>query len=414
MKQPRLQMGLAFFGFVLIGVSGGANGVLLPSLSSYYRVDNTIVGLIFITSSVGYFCSAFISSLLLEKLSKRMFLALGTLIFLLGTLTFALEPPFIVILVTRFLLGFGIAMIETGLNAFIVEFRSTPLMNSLHAFFGAGSLIGPLIAAALLTQWSWNSVYVVLSLTCLPLLFGFLTLFTPQSAISVATASEAEAETVQTKQGGLTENVLVAALKMPIVWLAALFLLFYVGVEVSLGNWSYTFLTEGQHLAALFSSLIVSGFWLGLTMGRFVLSALSERFGLGPVGLIYLCIIGVLIGSLLIWLVPSSTLVAVCFCFVGLCLGPIYPTTIALVPKIVSDRLIASAIGSLISLSTVGIGLLPWLAGTLAQLVGLWSLLPYVMGLSVLMLVFWWLTFRHTPAASLTETEMGEAASLPL
>ena len=270
-----------------------------------------------------------------------MFLALGTVIFLFGTLTFALEPPFIVILITRFLLGFGIAMIETGLNAFIVEFRSTPLMSSLHAFFGAGSLIGPLIAAALLTRWSWNSVYVVLSLTCLPLLFGFLTFFVPQSAtlVTIDSEVEAKAETMQARQSRPTENALVTALKTPIVWLASLFLLFYVGVEVSLGNWSYTFLTEGPHLTALFSSLIVSGFWLGLTMGRFVLSAISERFGLSAVGLIYLCIAGVLLGSLLLWFVSVTALVVVCFCFVGLCLGPIYPTTIALVPKIVPDRL---------------------------------------------------------------------------
>jgi fucose permease len=29
-----------------------------------------------------------------------------------------------------------------------------------------------------------------------------------------------------------------------VVWLAALFLLFYVGAEVSLGSWSFSFLTD--------------------------------------------------------------------------------------------------------------------------------------------------------------------------
>jgi fucose permease len=413
LKQARLQIGLAFIGFVVIGISGGANGVLLPSLSSYYRVDNTVIGLIFITSSVGYFLSAFTSSLLLEKLGKRMFLTMGTLAFLLGTLIFAVEPPFIVILATRFLIGFGIAIIETGLNAFIVEFRSTSMMNSLHAFFGVGSLIGPVVAAAMLSVWQWNSVYILLSLICLLLLIGFFTIFIPQFA-TANTHSNEKHEKSKAPQAQPQQNVLIAALKLPVVWLAALFLLLYTGVEVSLGNWSYSFLTEGRHLSNLFSSTVVSGFWLGLTMGRFILSALSERFGLSPVSLIYLCIGGVVLSSLAIWLVPFSAPTAVSFCLLGLCLGPIYPTTIALVPRLVSNRLIASAIGFLVSLSTVGIGLLPWLAGTLAQFMGLWSLLPYVIGLCGLMLLFWWATFRRSSPAQPKTAKADGTASLPL
>ncbi len=411
MKQARLQIGLAFIGFVVIGISGGANGVLLPSLSSYYRVDNTVIGLIFITSSVGYFLSAFTSSLLLEKLGQRMFLTMGTLAFLLGTLIFTLEPPFIVILATRFLIGFGIAIIETGLNAFIVEFRSTSMMNSLHAFFGVGSLIGPVVAAAMLSVWQWNSVYILLSLICLLLLVGFFTIFIPRPATLSSSKKPKKSETSQAQS---QQNILIAALKLPVVWLAALFLLLYTGAEVSLGNWSYSFLTEGQHLPDLFSSTVVSGFWLGLTMGRFVLSALSERFGLSPVRLIYLCIGGVVLSSLAIWFVPLSAPTAVSFCLLGLCLGPIYPTTIALVPRLVSDRLIASAIGFLVSLSTVGIGLLPWLAGTLIQLAGFWSLLPYIIGLCGLMLLFWWATFRRSSPAQPKAAKADGTASLPL
>src|SRR5438309_1417242 len=130
-------MSLAFFGFALIGANGGAAGVLLPSLSNYYKVDNSVIGLLFLASSVGYFLSALSSSLLLERLGLRKFLLLGTLTFLLGTLTFGIMPPFIIIIATRLFLGFGVAIIETGLNAYVVALpRHTSLLNSLHAFYG--------------------------------------------------------------------------------------------------------------------------------------------------------------------------------------------------------------------------------------------------------------------------------------
>ncbi|HAH01076.1 MAG TPA: hypothetical protein DCL75_20005, partial [Ktedonobacter sp.] len=105
LKQIPLQQWLAFFGFVLIGASSGAVGVLLPSISSYYSVDKSVLGLLFLTSSVGYFLAAFSTGYLLERLGMRKFLMLGAFTFLLGALTLGLKPPFTVVLATRFLFG---------------------------------------------------------------------------------------------------------------------------------------------------------------------------------------------------------------------------------------------------------------------------------------------------------------------
>jgi fucose permease len=65
----------------------------------------------------------------------------------------------------------------------------------------------------------------------------------------------------------------------------------------------------------------------------------------------------------------------------------------------VPKRIISSAIGFLVSLSILGLALFPWLAGILAQSIGIWSLLPYVLLLTVLMLVFWWVIFRILPTS---------------
>jgi len=385
-------MGFAFFGFALIGANGGAVGVLLPSLGIYYNVDKSVLGFLFLASSLGYFLSAFSSSLLLEKLGQRTFLIVGAFTFLLGTLTLGIKPPFAVVLATRLFLGFGMAIIETGLNAYVVALpRRTSQLNSLHAFYGLGALIGPTIAAVLLAMnWGWNSVYLVWSLLSLPLLIGFAIVFSP--GLPHAAAREGE----ETSTG----NVLIEAIKLPVVWWASLFLLLYVGIEVSLGSWSYSFLVEGQHQQVFLSSLIVSGYWLGLTLGRFTLSSIAGRLGLSDVGLIYICMAGILIGVLIIWLLPFALFAAVGFCFIGFSLGPIYPTTVALMPNLVSSRLVPSAIGFLVSLSILGIALFPWLAGVLAQGVGIWSLLPYTVMLTALMLVSWWVLFRSSAIRS--------------
>ncbi len=157
-----------------------------------------------------------------------------------------------------------------------------------------------------------------------------------------------------------------------------------------MGNWSYTFLVEGQHQQAFLSSWIVSGYWLGLTLGRFILARITERIGISNMGLILGSIGGIVVGVLLIWTLPSTPIAALGFLLVGFSLGPIYPTTVALMPELIPSRFVSSGIGFLVSLSILGIAIFPWLAGILAQVAGIWTLLPFTLVITALMLVFWW------------------------
>jgi fucose permease len=86
------------------------------------------------------------------------------------------------------------------------------------------------------------------------------------------------------------------------------------------------------------------------------------------------------------------------FCFIGFSLGPIYPLSVAITPKLVPARLGPSTIGLLVSVSILGLAFFPWVAGILAQGVGIWSLLPYMLSLSVVMFCLWFRLARHLAA----------------
>ncbi len=77
------------------------------------------------------------------------------------------------------------------------------------------------------------------------------------------------------------------------------------------------------------------------------------------------------------------------FSYAGFSLGPIFPTTIALMPELLPDRIVATAIGFLASFAAAGSALMPWLAGNLAQRIGLWTLMPFVMALALADLGIW-------------------------
>jgi fucose permease len=375
-------IGLAFFGFVLIGAMGGTSGVLLPSQIAYYYVNTSTIGLLFFALSIGYVLSAGSIGFLIQKLGQHWYLTLGSALCMVSTLAFSLKPPFLLALVTNLFLGFGAGIIDTGFNALISSLpRRTQLLNYLHAFYGMGALLGPLIASTFLSiHWEWNTVYLVWCSMSLLQLIGCLVLLRPQSLSISAPQNE----------HNHSRNTLGAVLKIGPVWLAILFLFLYVGVETSVGNWSYTFLLEDRHQATLLAGWIVSAYWLALTLGRFFVNPIAERFQMSIEAVVYCSLVGTGIGGLLIWLLPGGLAAMLGICLIGFFLSPLFASTIVVIPRLVPSYLVPSTIGLLLGTSVIGGAFFPWLVGTLAQYVGIWMLLPSILTLTILMCVNWW------------------------
>src|SRR5437763_2980409 len=207
LRLAQLQVGLAFSAFILIGANDGALGVLIPSMRLHYGVDKATISLLFLFQTIGYLIAAFNSGLLVEKLGNRHFLVLGVASFLLGVGALSLMPSFVIVLIMMLPLGFGVAIIDAGLNIYIASMpRNAPLLNYLHAFYGTGALLGPVIASAFLAmRWGWNSVYIVWIGMSLVLLIGFQLVFKDQNI------SSPEEEVARKPKN----NVLVVALKVP-------------------------------------------------------------------------------------------------------------------------------------------------------------------------------------------------------
>jgi fucose permease len=365
---------------MFIGTNDGAVGVLLPSLQDHYILDKRTVSFLFFAGTCGYLMAAFSSGLLVEWLGRRLFLTLGGAALFIGMVTIASVPPWLVVLAALVGLGFGVAIVDAGLNAYIASLpNNTALLNYLHAFYGGGALAGPILASSILAAgWGWNWVYSVMATLAILLAIGLTWAFRRDGR-----AAQIQAAAEQ----GASGNVMTAALSLPLVWVAALFLFLYVGVEVSVGSWMYSFLTEQRGTAELIAAWLVSGYWFGLMLGRLVLGSITER--LGHFLVIQLCLGGTAIGLLLLWLVPITPVAAFGLALAGFSLGPIFPTLIAVISQLVAKRLLASAIGFMTSLGAGGAAFFPWLAGNLANEFGIWTILPYAIGLTVGVLALW-------------------------
>jgi fucose permease len=374
----RVRLAVSFGFFVLIGINLAGGGVLLPAQIEDYGVDKTTIGVIFPASSIGYGISAAANGALMHRLGVRWHLTLGALVMAASAASIALHPPFALFILLQGTLGVGVGALEACLNAYLSTLdKATTLLNFLHAFFGVGALVGPAVAAMMLSGgFAWTTFYAMVAVLIVPLLAGLLLLF-PASA---ATVDEAPPR-------------LSRALAHPAAWLGGVFLALYVGVEIGVGNWSFTYLTEDQGHGVVLAGWAVSAYWTGLTAGRFLLGPLADRLRVGVVGLIAGCLAGTAASALAIWLVPGAAIAGLVV--MGFCLGPMYPTMIAVVPRLVPAALVATVIGVVVSLSVGGGALFPWLAGWIAQQSGIWSLFPLALVLTALVSAVWWLIARR-------------------
>jgi fucose permease len=383
-RSRRVDRALAYATFVLVGLSSGVGGVLLPVQIRDYGVDKATIGVIFFTFSAGYVLAGATAGSVLHHFGTRAALVAGTGAFVLAGLAIAVRLPYGAFVAVQVLAGFGTGLQESVLNAYLSRLPNAPvLLNRLHAFFGVGALLGPALATWVLGAFTWPVVWLVLALISVPLLAGSALAYPPRSVPSD-----------EPPPAGRSPS-LAAALRQPAVLLAALFLAVYVGLEVSVGNWGFTLLTDAHRQAEVPAGYAISGYWFGLTAGRFLISPAATRIGLSPVVTTFTCLLGVLASCALSWLAPTAVVADAGLLVLGFFLGPLFPTAVALMPRLTSAELLPVAIGVINGAAILGAAVFPWLAGFAAQHVGVSTLMPFALVLAGLQIAIWQrLTYR--------------------
>jgi len=139
----RLAVVVAYATFVLVGVSAGVGGLLLPAQIRDYGVDKATIGITFITFSAGFLLAGVTAGRLIHRWGVRLALVVGGTAFLLSGLYTAVRPPFLALVAVQVAAGYGVGMLESVMNAYLSGLpRAAILLNRLHAFFGVGALLG--------------------------------------------------------------------------------------------------------------------------------------------------------------------------------------------------------------------------------------------------------------------------------
>ncbi|MEH2452205.1 MFS transporter [Nostoc sp.] len=364
---------IAFYAFIAIGIAEAGLGVLLPSILSTYNLTPATVTLLFVSQISGYILAAFTSSLVSSRLGLARMLLIAAGALTMALMIYATSPSWFLMVAAGSVLGLGIGLIDAGINTYIVQdSRSASRIGLLHAFYGIGALLGPAIATTLLAVgMNWRQVYGVLagivSLLIVSVLGVIIFNYTPMTLRVLASNTTA------------LEN-LGRALQTPIVLLTGLLLLVYVGTEACIGNWAYTVQSVARHTPKLIAGYSVSAYWLGLTLGRFILGYFLRW--LGAVRTISMSLSLVIIGLLAWWQLPDQW---ISLPLIGFGLAAIFPATIWLIPQRLPDPHVPAAVSIATSAASLGAAIIPTGAGWVASWANLEIIPMLMMPLALLM-----------------------------
>ena len=345
MKQKYIITAAYYLAFILLGLTIAAEGPTLLKLAEHTSSALDEISSIFLFGSLGYLVGSYIGGRIYDRLPGHRFMS-GVLIVL--AIMIVLVPLassrwmlFSIILI----LGITKGALDVGCNTLLLWVHNEsvgPFMNGLHAFFGVGAFIAPLIVAGVLSvTGDIHWVYWLFGIAALPIALWIWNLPSP-----VARPVPAHHESV----------------RLPVLPVLAMVLCFvlYVGGEAGYGAWIYTYAFKLNFGTEVTAAYLTSAFWGSFTLGRLFGIWVSTRAR--PMTILLVDLAGCIVSVGLILLFPASAamlwLGTVLF---GISQASIFPTFLTLA----EERMHVT--GTIAGLFLVGAGVggmvLPWLIG---------------------------------------------------
>ena len=401
-SQRRLVL-LALAAFVSLGLPDGLLGVAWPSIRRTFDVPTSQLGAILAAAMVGYMVSSFTSGAVVARIGVGRLL-LGSTLAMAGSLaTYAMAPAWPLLLVGALVAGLGAGGIDAGINAFAAAHFTPRLVTWLHASYGVGAMLGPLVMTGMLmTDLGWRVGYAAVGLILGGMAAGFwLTLGLWSRP---ALAGDAHTVEVESSPG------LLATARRPTVGLGIALFFVYTGLEVTAGQWTYSLLTEARGIRPAVAGLSVGLYWGSLTAGRLVFGTLTHRVSAEV--LLRMAMLSAPVPAALIWWAPTPIVGFLGFVGLGFSLAPVYPLLISGTSPRVGAAHVPNAIGFQVAAAYLGAAAIPGLVGIVAQRAGLEVIGASLFGTSVILLLLHELTRRQAgPSATPPEGSAGPRRS---
>jgi fucose permease len=399
---------LAYVAFIALGLPDGLLGVGWPSIRGSFSIPLDAIGMLLTASVTGYMTSSFISGFLLARMGVGRLLAASCALTGVALIGYTLVPAWWMMVLLGVLAGLGAGAIDAGLNTYAAAHFGEGLMQWLHASWGVGVTIGPIIMTIALTSLnSWYAGYRVVG--------GFQLVLAACFVLTLAMWERNGQRKDSEEPKRLTDykTPMGETLRQPQVWLSIMLFFLYVGAETSLGTWTYTLLTESRSIDPAIAGLFAGSYWATFTVGRVVAGIFAKRAGVNL--LVTGGLVGALAGTLLLIWNPAAWVNLLAVGLIGISIAPIFPALMSGTSQRVGEKYAANTIGMQMAATGLGTAVIPSTMGILARHISLEVIPVYLLAVYAGLFGFYLLAAkaRQPQTESVVQSHAAERAVEP-
>ena len=386
--QIRLLLACAMV-LVLDGFDTTAIGYVAPALAREWNLGRGALGPVFSAGLFGLMIGALLFGPLADRIGRKKIIILSTIAFGIGTLVTAFVNDMNMLFVVRLLTGLGLGGAMPNTIALTSEFgprrRRATMVMVMFVGFSVGAALGGLLAAALIPQFGWRSVFVVGGIAPL-VLAPILALRLPESVRFLALTGQANERVAQLLALVNPKSVIASATRfvvdepaltgIPVKHLFAggrtlatllLWVVFFMSLLdiYFLSNWLPTVLNDlGASISA--AAAIGAMLQIGGVVGTFALGSVIDRFSFRALALVYF--MGLFAVGAIGQLGHSAILVTIAIFVAGFCIVGGQIAANALAAGFYPTSVRATGVGWALGIGRVGSIVGPLVGGVLLSL----------------------------------------------
>jgi FHS family L-fucose permease-like MFS transporter len=376
----RYMIAIVFVTFFVMSLLTNILGPLVPDIISSFSVSLAAAAFLPFSFFIAYGVMSIPAGFLVERYGEKLVMIVAFLAGTAGSLSFALHPTYQVAVVSLFVMGSGMATLQTAINPLlrVSGGEENFAFNSAFAqlVFGSASFLSPYMYSYLVVNldsqrggrnWALD-VLARLTPPGLPWasMYWIFALFTLAMVAVLFFSRFPRVELTADEQAG-SLKMYGSLFRKPMVWAFFLCVFAYVGSEQGTADWISKFLSQyhgyDPHTTG---ATAVSWFWGLLTVGCFIGMLLLKIFDSRHV------LIGACLGALLCLtaaLFGPAKVSLIAFPGVGLFASVMWPILVSLALNSVSEH--HGSFAGILSTGIMGGAVVPVIIGRLGDHFGL-------------------------------------------